>query len=182
MYVGHVALALGVKAARPSAPLLPLLVAAQGPDWVEGPLRLVGPASAELLSHGVLPVAVGSAAMGLLVLATTRDRWTAALCALLWLSHLAADLVTGWKPMAPAGPWLGLALYARPVQDFLLEGSMLVVAWAAYVRTLRRPARRRAVAWLAPAMLLGLQAGADLFFVRRYEPWRLPVDPAALLR
>ena len=182
MYVGHVALALGAKAARPSAPLLPLLVAAQGPDWVEGPLRLLRPGGAELLSHGLLPVGVGAAAMGLVVLATTRDRWTAALCALLWLSHLAADLVTGWKPMAPEGPWLGLALYARPLQDFALEGLMLVAAWAAYARTLPRPARRRPAAWLAPALLLALQAGADLVFVRRYEPWRLPVDPAALLR
>ena len=182
MYVGHVALALGAKAARPSAPLLPLLVAAQGPDWVEGPLRVLSPGSAELLSHGLLPVAAGAAAMGLVALATTRDRWTATLCVLLWLSHLVADLVTGWKPMAPGGPWLGLALYARPLHDFALEGLITLAAWTAYARTLPPAARRRALVWLAPAMLLALQAGADLFFLRRYEPWRLPVDPAALLR
>jgi hypothetical protein len=143
VYVGHIAFALAAKGARPDTPLPLLVLAAQGPDWVEAALRF-GPAarSAELWSHGAVGVAVGAAAVAVLAALVTRSSAAPVLGALLYASHLPADLVTGFKPVWAGGPWLGRALYARPVHDFLLESALVVLAWLVYRRALAAPVRR----------------------------------------
>jgi hypothetical protein len=101
---------------------------------------------------------VGFALYGL----KTRD-WPAALVvAAVVLSHMVLDWVTGYKPIWPGGRMIGLALYDRPVVDFIVEGLVIVIGVVLYARTL--PPRRRA--WIDMSLMLGallaLQLAIDI--------------------
>jgi hypothetical protein len=78
----------------------------------------------------------------------------------LWLtyvSHWPADFITGIKPTWPGGPTVGLLLYAHPLGDILVECALIVVCWLAYTRSLPTVSRKRAINFLIPLGLIGMQ-------------------------
>lgn len=133
MLIGHTALALAVKRARPSVPLSALIAAAYGPDVIEVTLLALwrwAKVQAAFGSHSIPSVALGATVVALAYGLWRRDAVGAALLALTYASHWAADLFTGTaKPTWGGGPTLGLALYEHPILDFLIESALLIAAW-----------------------------------------------------
>lgn len=181
MYVGHVGVALGLRAAREAPPLWALALAAQGPDWLDGVRELAMRSRAWVdleasnpalwSTHGFVLVAAGALAATLLAWGGLRRLRPALLVGLAWLTHWGCDWVTGLKPTWPGGPWVGLRAFERPTLDLLVEGTVLAVGWALWHRALPAPppGGRGVRPWLArqaPALLvvalLGLQLAADL--------------------
>jgi len=163
MLIGHVGAALAGKRARRSIGLLVLLVATYVPDWADIGLCLVGASNPlGMLTHSIpavlLFMLVAFAAYG----TVTRDSTGALVIALVILSHLLFDWITGYKPTWPGGPMIGLQLYDHPVADFVVEAIVIVAGAALYGRTL--PPRRRPwvdVSTMAGA-LLALQLTVDI--------------------
>jgi hypothetical protein len=152
MYIGHVGAALAAKRARTSIGLFALLVATYTPDWVDSALCLAGVYNPErLISHTVPAVGLFALVGFVLYGLKTRD-WAAALIlAALILSHMVLDWITGYKPLWPGGPMIGLSLYDRPVVDFIAEGVVIVIGGVLYGQTL--PPRRRP--WIDVSIMLG---------------------------
>lgn len=163
MYIGHVGVALAAKRARPSIGLLALLVATYTPDWVDSALCLAGTYDPDSAISHTVPAMVLFAVMGLVLYGLKTRDWTAApVIAGVILSHMALDWVTGYKPIWPGGPTLGLGLYSRPVADFIVEGVVIVIGVVLYARTL--PPRQRP--WIEASLMLGallaLQVAIDI--------------------
>jgi hypothetical protein len=131
--IGHTAVALAVKRARPSIPLATLIAAAYGPDVIEITLLALGrwaKVQAAFGSHSIPSVALGASIVGLVYGLWRRDAAGAALLAVTYASHWAADLFTGTgKPTWGGGPTLGLSLYEHPILDFVIESALLLAAW-----------------------------------------------------
>ena len=72
------------------------------------------------------------------------------------------DWITGHKPTWPGGTMIGLNLYARPLVDLVVEGTLIAAGAVLYGQTL--PPRQRP--WLDVAImggaLLVLQLGIDI--------------------
>lgn len=163
MYIGHVGVALAAKRARPGIGLLALLVATYTPDWVDSALCLAGTYDPDSAISHTLPAMVLFAAVGLVLYGLkTRDWKSALIVAGVILSHMVLDWVTGYKPIWPGGPMIGLGLYSRPVADFLVEGVVIVIGVVLYARTL--PPRRRP--WIEASLmlsaLLAMQVAIDI--------------------
>jgi hypothetical protein len=94
--------------------------------------------------------------------AVTRQRGDAFALWGLYLSHWAADFITGGKPTWPGGPTVGLGLYGHPVWDCAVECAVIVVAWFAYRRSFGPAIRRRVSIALVPLGLIALQVGFEL--------------------
>ncbi len=161
MYVGHLAVALSAVRLKRDAPLWMLLLAAQGPDWIQLGLEVLGSDRAQLYSHSMPAVFVAALAFALACLWQTGSSRTAVLIAAVYASHLVLDLVTGTKPLWPGGHAIGANLYNRPALDFVLEASLVVIGWLLYHGTVR--ARR----WTRPAFailatLIACQAMLDV--------------------
>lgn len=159
MYIGHVGVALAAKRARTSIGLFALLVATYTPDWVDITLCLAGGYNPErMISHTVPAVVlfalVGFALYGL----KTRDWAAARVIAGVILSHMILDWITGYKPLWPGGPMIGLNLYDRPVVDFITEGVVIVIGAILYGRTLS-PSRRK---WIELSIMLGVLLALQL--------------------
>jgi hypothetical protein len=131
--IGHIAVSLAVKRARPSIPLAALIAAAYGPDVIEITLLALwrwAKVQAAFGSHSIPSVALGASVVALAYGLWRRDAVGAALLALTYASHWAADLFTGTgKPTWDGGPTLGLALYEHPILDFVVESALLLAAW-----------------------------------------------------
>ncbi|HYD51407.1 MAG TPA: hypothetical protein VEA99_02220 [Gemmatimonadaceae bacterium] len=164
MFVGHTGLALLLAGRRATPPLWLLVVAAYGSDWLELPARLAGwsPERTMALTHSLAATLVAGALAGALHLLAARDRSSAALVAVAWWSHWAADFVTASKPAWPGGPHVGLGLYDHGAADLLIESAVVVAGWIAFARRRRPP---RAARLLAPAALVALQ----LAFVNQHR-------------
>ena len=177
MLIGHTAVALAVKRARPSIPLLALVGAAYGPDVIEITLLALGrwaKVQAAFGSHSIPSVVLGATVVALSYGLCRRDMAGAALLALTYASHWAADLFTGTgKPTWGGGPTLGLALYEHPVLDFVVESALLLAAWLFLwpARDRRRHARlARAAAPIAlVVMQLVFNVSKPLFGIRRLK-------------
>jgi hypothetical protein len=142
MLIGHVGAALAGKRARRSVGLLVLLIATYVPDWADIGLCLVSAST----SHGMLTHSIPAVLLFMLVgfaayAVATRDLTGALVIALVILSHMLFDWITGYKPTWPGGPMIGLELYDHPISDFLVEAIVIVVGALLYGRTL--PPRRR---------------------------------------
>lgn len=174
MYAGHLGVALAASRARPAVPLIVLMLASQGPDWLDaiGMTLGAGYDQTERWSHTIPLVLLGAALFGVLAWIRWGGARSAAVVALTYLAHLPADLLTGQKLLLPNGPRVGLDLYNHPAVDLALECAVVLLGWALYRQTL--PARRRAgaLAWSIPAALVLLQLGADLVFADRLGAWR----------
>lgn len=136
MYVGHLGIALGGKGLRRDAPLWLLVLATQGPDWVQVVACSSGASAHAMWSHSVPAVLVLAAALAAASYVVTHDGAVSALAAAIVISHLLVDFMTGIKPTWPGGPLIGLDLYARPGWDFLLESAVIIAGWWIYRRSL----------------------------------------------
>ena len=166
MIVGHFAVAYAARARWQRAALLPLLVATIVPDLADFALPQGDKCrtSCELYTHAMPAVFVLAIAAAFLTWEIYHRRVTSYLVAALVVVHVAMDLVTGSKPYWPGGPNLGMHLYNRPLADFALEASLVVLAWITLRRT--KDAPRAAVHPAALLVLLTLQAGMDIWFSR----------------
>ena len=116
-------------------------------------------------SHSLPAVCVLAAAFAALTLALRHCKKDAAVVALVCLSHVAVDYLTGHKPLWLGGPVVGLGLYKYQLIDFVIESAVVVVGWAMYFRTLpdtRRSKRPIAIGLLC--LLLSMQAVFDWKF------------------
>src|ERR1044071_6189996 len=117
MFVGHAALALGVKAVRKRPPVLLPLGVAFGPDIVEAAFAAAGHHN-RVLSHSLVAVGLGALLASLAYARVAKAPLPDALAvAGLWISHWPADVITSVKPTWPGGPDVGLNLYTVPVLD-----------------------------------------------------------------
>ena len=173
MFIGHTAIALAAKRVRPSIPLALLLAATYGPDVIEITLLVLwrwARFRAAFGSHSIPAIALGATVVALSYWMWKRDGLGSVILAATYASHWAADLFTGaGKPTWGGGPTLGLALYERPILDFIIESALLLGAWLLlWPARDRRP--RRAVHIVAPIGLVLVQlvfnAAEQLFNVR----------------
>ena len=158
MFIGHTAIALAAKRARPSVPIGALIAAAYGPDVIEITLLALwrwARVQATFGSHSIPSITLGAAVAAVAYWIWRRDVTGAALLAATYASHWAADLFTGTgKPTWGAGPTLGLSLYEHPLLDFALESALLLVAWRLFWPAGDRRSRARAVQMAAVALVL----------------------------
>ena len=139
------------------------VLAAQGPDWIEVICGALGArAKPELWSHAFPFVLLGAVAASVLVRRRTGS-WGAALATLaVYLSHPLVDLVTGHKQFWLGGPPVGLRLRNRAVPDFCIQGSVCVLGWLAYRRSLPPHVRQRGLVTMLLVALLAVQGASDL--------------------
>lgn len=169
MYAGHAAIALAIKARKPSVPVAPLVIASYGPDWAELFFGLFeGRAQMREVTHTIPAVlACALVAAGAYALLTSRPGAGALLLA--WLSHWPADFVTAHKPLLGTNNFVGLDLYHLPAVDFAAESFLVVLCCVMYARAFARtPVHRRWVGAMA-AMLIGVQGVLDFGLARATE-------------
>lgn len=172
MYVGHVAIAIALKAREPRLPVVPLVIASFGPDWAELVLGVFRTrAEMEALTHWI-PGVIAGALIAALLYALVLRRPGAPYIALAWLLHWPADFFTAHKPLLDPNHVVGLDLYHLPAVDFVLEASLVGVACMLYARAFaRQPSQRRWVLTMAVA-LIGLQGILDFGLARTDgSPW-----------
>jgi hypothetical protein len=165
VYAGHAAIALYAKSRRTRISLAVLVPVAFAPDWIEWILtsttNYVTTGRDRFLSHALVFVVPCAVVVGLLywLIAARRGATVvdAAVLATVYLSHWAADFITGIKPTWPGGPNVGLMLYSHTWWDAALECALVLVCWWAYQRSLPPPSRRREVGWIIPGSLLVLE-------------------------
>ena len=167
MYTGHLAVALAARRRSTHVPIALLLIAAQGPDWIELFLtRFLSVADGQLYSHSLLPIALGAATAAVGYALWSRDWSGAALVVGVYLTHPILDLVTGAKPLWAGGPAMGACLYNRPPLDFIVESVVVLAGWWIYRGGLGSRRSQRPV-WFMLLCLLVCQAGLDAWQVRR---------------
>lgn len=166
MYGGHVGIALAGKGYRQTIPLWLLIFASQLPDWADAAACASGVSSppVEMLSHSIPAVAALAAGLSLLYYAAQRDTESAGLVALIVVSHMLADYMTGQKPTWPGGPFIGLQLYHRPAIDFIVESVVIFAGWTVYRRSLPSERRQSNPVMLILIVALLLQGAASLGF------------------
>jgi hypothetical protein len=165
VYAGHVGIAIGAKGLRKTIPLWLLIVASQLPDWADASLCLAnirtpipGMYSHSLPAIGILALAAAAA-----YCVIERDVAGIILVIAVVVSHAAGDYLTGLKPTWSGGPVIGLELYHRPVIDFLVESAVILGGWLLYRRSLPLDRRYSRQAFEMIAVLIVIQAGADVF-------------------
>ena len=157
MYAGHAALGLFAKGKRPAIPVAVIVPIAWGPDWIEWCFSLFQHEN-RMLSHSLVSIGIVATLAALGYFALTRRAIDSLVVALTYASHWPADYITGMKPTWPGGPMVGLLLYGHPIQDFLLESTLIVLCSWVYWRSLPAVSRKRAAAVLIPLGLIGFQA------------------------
>jgi hypothetical protein len=156
VYVGHAALALVAKAKRRSISIAILVPVAFAPDWIKVLLHYAGNSNVEL-SHSLVSIGIGATLVALVYYAFTRAAGDACVLWLTYASHWPADFITGTKPTWPGGPQVGLLLYARPLADVIVESTLVMICYLIYRRSLPEASRKRAIGWLIPLGLIGMQ-------------------------
>ena len=163
MYTGHVAIALAARGVRREVPLWVLILSAQACDWVELIVHPFTPRTdTEVYSHAYPFVVVAALVVAASVWLWKRSIPAAITVLLVYLSHPAADYVTGNKPLWAGGPSVGLRFIERPASDFVIQGVVCVLGFAVYWRSLPRTRRRQLVSLTPLALLLVLQGISDL--------------------
>ncbi|MDB4914367.1 MAG: hypothetical protein JWM95_2011 [Gemmatimonadetes bacterium] len=162
MYAGHAAIALIIKARNRDVPMLPLVLACYGPDFLDILLMIPAPRPGTgPYSHSIPAVLLGGAiAAGLYAFFARRPGALAIFIG--WIVHWPADAFTGVKPVTDLDSSIGFDLYHHFYADFALEALLTGLACWLYWRSLgREPQHRRPIIVLA-AVLLALQAGFDV--------------------
>ena len=172
MYAGHAAVALALKTRDPRVPMVPLVLACYGPDWLETFLGLWhGRGEMSLYTHylpGLLAGALGAAALYAIVFQRPGG-WTILAG---WLLHWPADFFTAHKGLLSPTDRIGLDLYNLPLADCVLEASVVLVCCVLYARTFAHSrTQRRWVAAMAAALIV-LQALLDLGTAQGEPVWR----------
>jgi membrane-bound metal-dependent hydrolase YbcI (DUF457 family) len=161
VYVGHLAVALGAKRVRREVPLLVLLLASQGPDWIQlATTPIEGYREAQLHTHSIPAILAGALLVAIAWGVASRDWKGALLVSVVYATHLPLDFVTGAKLWWPGRPAWGACLYEQPELDFVFESLMVVAGWLVY-RTVLGARRSARLAWLMLAMLITCQAAVD---------------------
>ena len=169
MIIGHIGVAFAARWRWPKAPLPWLLIATMAPDLWRGILAASGLNAREtnLYSHelpwGAL-LAVFLAGAALLAL---RDLESTFVVGALVLSHIALDMVSGWKALWPGGP-NGLELEHFEQLEFLVE---VALAWVGLAMLKRSSAPRWIVGWPMFAVLVAIE-GAYLAASYEARPWK----------
>ena len=181
MYTGHVAVALAARATRRDLPLWVLVAAAQGCDWVEVVFDVAGAgADSSVWSHAFPFVALAALAVGALVAVWKRSLGATLLVVAVYLSHPIADLATGYKPLWLGGPPVGLHFITRPVADLVVQGSLCVIGWVIYLRSLP-PHRWRLLTFAPLGLVLSFQAVSDLvLYLRKQTVDQAPYEQEAV--
>jgi hypothetical protein len=178
MIIGHIGVAFAARARERGVPLGVLMAASFAPDLVRAAMLLggVGRADANLYSHALPWSFLLSVVLAVASWVTWRSAHAAVAVALLAVSHIALDFVSGRKQLWLGGP-SGLDLGELQQYEFVLESALLIVGW----QRLRRVEGNR---WFARRRVLGLVLGLEaayLFWaftqrpyaVRCFEhPWR----------
>jgi hypothetical protein len=171
VYAGHAAIALVLSRREPRVPIVPLVLAAFGPDWLD--LLLTVPVERHDLAvytHSLPAVLIGAALAATLYAATRRGG--ARILLLAWLLHWPADLFTGRKPVLFSQPLIGLDLYKLPAVDFALESLLVALGCVMYARRFPARAELRRVIVILGAALVALQAAVDVALsVMRDSDW-----------
>jgi hypothetical protein len=165
MYVGHVAAAFLGKAARPRIPLWFLILASQAPDWVVviGYLAGSNGPRVEHYSETVYSFLLIATPLALIYFAVSRDFRSALTVWFVCASHQIVDFFTGSKPLFPTGQAVGLGWYHRPLRDFLLEGSLVLLAAVFYRRRIPEARRNPGLLVILFSLLILTQAVLDLY-------------------
>lgn len=165
MFVGHVAVALIGKGARPRIPLWLLIFASQAPDW----LLIVGwmtghpVARIEHFSETIYSFVLVAIPISLAYFAVSRD-WRSALT--IWLvsaSHQVCDFFTGSKAFLPTGQLAGLGWYHHPLRDFVLEAGLVVAAAWFYRRNIAYEKRNTGILVITFGALVFAQSVLDVY-------------------
>ncbi len=165
MYVGHVAIALAAKGARPQLPLWFLLITAQAPDWLVIATRLSGHdiARVERFTETSLSLILVAIPIAVAFYAGSNDLKSSAIIWLVAASHSLCDFFTSKQPLLPGGVAHGLGWYERPLHDFALETAMVIGAAFIYRRTLTDRAKRSAAFMVTFASLVLFQAAVGVY-------------------
>lgn len=165
MYVGHVAVALAAKGARPAIPLWFLVITAQAPDWLVIATRLSGHefARVERFTETSISFVLVAIPLALAYYAGSRDVKSAAIVWLVAASHAMCDYFTSTHTLLPGGIAQGLGWYKRPALDFAIEATLVVLAAFIYRRSLSDRARRSATFVLMFSSLVLFQAAVDVY-------------------
>jgi hypothetical protein len=132
-----------------------LVPVAFAPDWIEWIFTAVGRRNQEI-SHSLISVGIGALLVSLIYAATQRDLSGALAVGLTYVSHWAADFITGHKPTWPGGPTVGLYLYSKPAVDAAIEFTVIALCWLVYRRSLPSESRQRVAGWLVPVGLVAM--------------------------
>ena len=177
MFVGHLAVGLGVKTLAPRIPLGWLVAASYGLDllwpvflWIGIEQVRVEPGATTFtpLAFDHYPWSHSLAmalAWGLIAAFAAANRLKASrvgvLVGLTLVSHWLLDFITHQPdmPIWPYGPRVGLGLWMSMSGTLIVEGALFMVAIAAYSRTF--PARDRTGRWA----FVGLVAFTSLIWV-----------------
>ena len=169
MIIGHIGVAFAARWRWPKASLPWLLVATMASDIWRTVLAATGLSlqEANIYSHvlpwsGILAILLAVAAF--LVL---RNVETALLVGAIVLSHVALDMVSGWKVLWIGGP-SGLDVEHFEQLEFVIEVVLLWVGW----KLLKRTTTPRWVAdWRVFALLVVIQAS---YLIASFEarPWK----------
>jgi hypothetical protein len=171
VYAGHAAVAIALKRREPRLPVVPLVLAAFGPDWLELLLAIpVKRPGMAIFTHSIPAVLIGGGLAAALWAATRRPG--ASTIFLAWLLHWPADLFTGRKPVLFPLPLIGLDLYKIPAADFALESVVIVIGCALYARAYPPRGELRRVIVMLGAALIAIQGAVDVALsVMRNSEW-----------
>lgn len=156
MIIGHIGVALAAKRRWQRVALGALLVATFAPDL----LRLAFAAAgiewqrANFWSHALPWSALLAIAAALAAWNALHDRTAALLVAVVVLSHIALDYVSGHKPLWRNGP-LGLDYGSFEQLELVIEASLLLAGWYLLKRA---GGPRWATHWAVPVVLVIVQA------------------------
>jgi hypothetical protein len=171
VYAGHAAVAIALRRREPRLPVVPLVLAAFGPDWLE--LFLALPVKREgmaIFTHSLPAILIGAGLAAGLWAAMRRPG--ASTIFLAWLLHWPADLLTGRKPVLFREPLIGLDLYKIPAVDFALESVVVVIGCALYARAYPPRGELRRVIVILGAALIAIQGAVDVALsVMRNSEW-----------
>ncbi len=179
MFVGHLGVGFGAKAAAPRTSLGSLFLAAQFIDLLWPTLLLLGLERVEIvpgitrvtpldfthypISHSLLAVCCWAVLVGAVYFVAARSTRGAVVCGVLVFSHWLLDLVAHRPdlPLTPGGSVrVGLGLWRSVGATLLVELSILAVGIWLYVRTTRAKNRRGSVGlWTLVALLLVVYLG-----------------------
>lgn len=165
MYVGHVAVALGAKGARPQIPLWFLVLTAQAPDWLVIATRLSGHEieRVERFTETSFSFVLVAIPLAFAFYAGSKDFKSSALVWFVASSHAMCDFFTSTHTLLPGGLAQGLGWYQEPLRDFAIESALVIAAAFIYRRSLPYRSRRSALFVLTFSSLILFQAAVGVY-------------------
>ncbi|MDB4916552.1 MAG: hypothetical protein JWM95_4196 [Gemmatimonadetes bacterium] len=136
MIIGHVGVAFATTRFARRTGIFWALFASLAPDIWRQALEDVkyGPWHANLYSHAYPWVVVLGIVLASTAWIVTREAALAIILALLVASHVALDMISGWKPLWIGGP-SGLDLQHMEQAEFVLEACLAWLGWRLLPRT-----------------------------------------------